>query len=134
MSGDVDFWARLVLASLATWRLTHLLVREDGPAELIARVRTALDGSPWGRALGCFYCTSLWVAAPLSLWVSVRSADAWIAWLALSAAACLVERIGQPDVVVQPVAESNDGESDGMLRTAADGASPPDAGFGATGR
>ena len=132
MNGDLDFWARLVLASLATWRLTHLLVREDGPAELIARIRSALAGSAWGRALECFYCTSLWVAAPLSLWVSARAADAWIAWLALSAAACLVERIGQPDVVVQPVPEPNHGEDDGMLRIAADGASRADPGFGAT--
>ncbi len=45
MSGDADFWPKLVLAILATWRLTHLLSREDGPVDLIARARAALgDG------------------------------------------------------------------------------------------
>ena len=51
MIGDAAFWARLVLAVLATWRLTHLLAREDGPADLVVRLRARL-GTGWqiGRA------------------------------------------------------------------------------------
>jgi len=120
MSGDVDFWPRLVLAILAAWRITHLLVREDGPGALLARLRATLGAGTWGAMFGCYYCMSLWVAAPLSLWVATRPVDAWIVWLALSGAACLCERIGQPEVVVQPLPETNPGEIDGMLRTAAE--------------
>jgi len=113
---DADLWPRLVLAILATWRLTHLIVREDGPGALFARARAVLDGLGAGM-LDCFYCTSLWVAAPLALWVASRPLDVAITWLALSGAACLCERIGQPNVVVQPLPEPIKGEDDGMLRT-----------------
>ena len=70
MSGDADFWPKLVLAILATWRLTHLLAREDGPADLIARARAALGDGAWGKMVDCFHCLSLWVAAPISSEIS----------------------------------------------------------------
>src|SRR5262245_54531067 len=117
MSGDADFWPRLVLAVLATWRLTHLLAREDGPAYLLARARAALGDGPLGRMFDCFQCLSLWVAAPLALWIASNLFDAWLVWLALSGAASLCERISQPDVVVQPLPETDRGEASGMLRT-----------------
>ena len=119
MSGDTDFWPKLVLGVLATWRLTHLLAREDGPADLIARARAALGNGLWGRMFDCFNCLSLWVAAPIALWVTTKPLDAVLVWLAVSGAACLCERIGQPDVVVQPLPEPGLGEDDGMLRTKA---------------
>jgi hypothetical protein len=37
-----QFWIKFVLATLATWRLTHLLAIEEGPANLIVRLREAL--------------------------------------------------------------------------------------------
>lgn len=46
-----SFWIRLVLAVLATWRITHLLASEDGPADLVVRFRERL-GSRW---LGMLY-------------------------------------------------------------------------------
>jgi hypothetical protein len=117
MSADAGFWARLVLAVLATWRLTHLLVREDGPADLIVRARTALGAGVLGRMFDCFHCTSLWVAIPFALWITIRPLDAAVLWLALSGAACLCERLGQPEVVLQPLPEPAEGDDDGMLRT-----------------
>jgi len=35
----MKFLLRFGVAALATWRVTHLLAREDGPAAAIARVR-----------------------------------------------------------------------------------------------
>jgi hypothetical protein len=117
MSSDADFWPKLVLAVLATWRVTHLLAREDGPADLLVRARAALGDGLWGRMVDCFNCLSLWVAAPAALWVSTTPLDAVLVWLALSGAACLCERIGQPEVVVQALPEPGQGEDDGVLRT-----------------
>jgi len=37
------FWIRFVLAVLATWRVSHLLVSEDGPWNLLARLRQRLN-------------------------------------------------------------------------------------------
>lgn len=117
IDGDGDFWPKLAVAILSTWRLAHLLAREDGPVDLIARARARLGDGPWGRMLDCFQCVSLWVAAPVSLWITAKPLDACLVWLAVSGAACLCERIGQPEIVVQPLPESNQGEDDGMLRT-----------------
>jgi hypothetical protein len=116
MSALTGFWAPWVLAVLATWRLTHLLVREDGPFDVVARARAALGHGLLGRMADCFNCTSLWVAIPFSLWISTEPLEALVLWLAVSGAACLCERVGQPEVLVQPLAEADAGGKDGMLR------------------
>jgi hypothetical protein len=46
-------WIKFGAAALATWRVTHLLANEDGPADLIALVRDRLGNSEFG-ALGCW--------------------------------------------------------------------------------
>src|SRR5471030_1923236 len=81
------------LSALATWRLTHLVVEEDGPFDLIARVRGWLGDSQTGRAMDCFYCSSLWLAAPMALLVSGDFQDWAVSWLALSGAACLLQQM-----------------------------------------
>jgi hypothetical protein len=96
----LDPWMRLVLAVLATWRVTHLLALEDGPWDVIARLRLRLGDRFWGRLLDCFYCLSLWVAAAAVAVVQppLREAPLW--WLACSGGACLLQRLGpQPQPV-----------------------------------
>ena len=94
---------RLALAVLATWRVTHLLGREDGPGEVLARLRARLGWGFWGRLMDCFYCLSVWVAAPLAFFVARRPAELLVAWLALSGAACLLERLGAAPVAFTPL-------------------------------
>lgn len=111
------FSARFVLAVLATWRLTHLLASEDGPADVIVRFRTWLGQSVAGKLMDCFNCLSLWVAAPAALFVS-RGALEWVfCWLAVSGAACLLERLGQPPVMIQPGSQPEKGENHDVLRS-----------------
>ena len=83
---------RIVLASLATWRLAHLVAEEDGPANVIARARAAAGQGRLGELMDCFYCLSLWAAMPFALVTAPRRRDAPLTWLALSGAACLLER------------------------------------------
>jgi hypothetical protein len=108
-----------VLAVLATWRVTHLLAMEDGPVDLIARFRVRLGASLLGKLMDCFQCLSLWVAAPLAWYASRTMLDWALTWLALSGAACLLERLGQEPVVIQPVAQSEEGDVDHVLRSEA---------------
>jgi hypothetical protein len=115
--GEPDFWAKLVLAVLATWRVTHLLANEDGPMGWIARLRARLGGSTAAKLMDCFYCLSFWVAAPIALWISMRPLEWLLAWLAISGASCLCERIGEPRIVMQSMPEASKGDEDGMLRT-----------------
>lgn len=85
-----------MLASLAAWRVTHLLAEEDGPADVVVRARARLGDTPAGALMDCFHCMSVWVAAPLSLTVVPRARQAPLVWLALSGAACLLEAMTHP--------------------------------------
>lgn len=99
----MDPWMRLVLAVLAVWRVTHLLAREDGPGEVLARLRAWLGWGFWGRLMDCFYCLSVWVAAPFAPFVARGLVEVVVAWLALSGGACLLERLGVPPVTLAPL-------------------------------
>lgn len=90
---DFSFWTKFVLAALATWRITHALSKEDGPADAIVRLRAALGSSIAGALMDCFYCLSVWIAAPMTLFVSRDPLVFLLTWLALSSAACLLERL-----------------------------------------
>jgi hypothetical protein len=100
---ESGFWIRFVVAVLATWRATHLLAREDGPADAVVRLRARLGAGLLGRLMDCFQCLSLWVAAPVALFVASVGAPAELVltWLGLSGAACLLERLGQEPVLIR---------------------------------
>jgi hypothetical protein len=104
-----------LIAALVVWRVTHLLQAEDGPWNVVARLRRVAGQSMWGRLLDCFYCLSLWVAAPAA-WVSGGTwwERAWL-WPALSGAAILLERVSTR--VEPPTLYSQEGAvSDVLLR------------------
>lgn len=84
---------RFGMAVLGTWRVTHLLVNEDGPADAILRVRQKLGDSQLGALMDCFNCASMWVAIPFALFAARKPHDRVAAWLAISGAACLVQEI-----------------------------------------
>ena len=107
---------RIALAILATWRVAHLLSSEDGPGDVIFHLRAKLGSSFAGKLMDCFYCLSLWVAAPLALVLTCHWIDWALAWLALSGAACLLERSTQERTVVQKFSIEGE-ESHGMLRS-----------------
>lgn len=81
-----------VLGSLAVWRVTHLLNAEDGPFDVIVRLRTLAGGGAAGKLLDCFYCLSLWVAIPFALLLGDTLKQQALLWLALSGAAGLLQR------------------------------------------
>lgn len=94
---ELGFGPKFALASLATWRITHLFTEEDGPADVVVRLRARLGSGQLGSLMDCFYCLSVWVAAPLGLVVARRRREAPLTWLALSGAACLLERVTEPE-------------------------------------
>src|SRR5215470_7633579 len=116
------FWTKFVVAVLAAWRVTHLLASEDGPANLIVRLRVWL-GDRWiGKLMDCFNCLSLWIAAPVALYVSRQPLEWLFVWLALSGAACLLERLGSEPVIIHPGPPPAEGEMNHVLRSEAIGA------------
>ncbi len=76
MMGTLDF---LVMA-LAVWRVSSLLVNEQGPFDMFLRLRKAagiihdenkevavVPERFWPQLLSCIWCTSMWVAIATSL-------------------------------------------------------------------
>ena len=122
-----QLWPEFVLASLAVWRISHLLACEDGPFDLVVRLRMRLGDA--GRTLDCFHCTSLWVAAPMAWIVGATAHDWWLVWLALSGTAGLLYRLGE-----HPAGDPAKGNDDGLLWTEAGRAGEPDDGGAPAGR
>lgn len=98
---------RFVLAALATWRVTHLLAEEDGPADLILWLRRRVGEHWFGALMDCFYCLSLWVAVPPAFLLADGPVEWVLAWLALSGAACLLERATAPAARETPLIEED---------------------------
>jgi hypothetical protein len=117
----VDFWARFLLAVLATWRVSHLLAREDGPARVVLRLRRALGDGALGHLLDCFKCLSLWIAAPFACFVTRDPLSLFVTWLAASGAAILLEEAIRGAVVIEPFPSAAEEEhGDDVLRTRPD--------------
>jgi hypothetical protein len=107
-SGLLD---RLVIASFAVWRVTHLISHENGPFDVITRMRRRLGDGFFGQIADCFACTSMWVAAPVAVALRPRRrSDLLLSWLALSGAACLLQQ-RSPDQLPQ-LLYTDDKESD----------------------
>lgn len=105
---------------LATWRITHLLAAEDGPWDLLVRLRIKVGSGLWGRLLDCFYCLSVWTAVPFALLLGNNWVQSLVLWPALSGGAALLERLSRrregPSV---PYYLEDSEEADGLLRGAA---------------
>lgn len=116
------YW--FLLGVLGVWRVTHLVSAEDGPWKLMARFRQRAGNGFWGGLVDCFYCLSLWVAAPVAWWLGEGAKERTLLWLALSGGSILLERATEREAPPPlwkeedlPVTEDLErGESD-VLRT-----------------
>ena len=109
------YW--LLLGILAIWRITHLLNAEDGPWQVFVRLRRFAGVGFWGQLLDCFYCLSVWIAAPFALYLGGNWSERASMWLALSAGAILVESIIERGHGAAPVLFVEDEEDEhAMLR------------------
>ena len=106
---------RFVVAILATWRLTHLLAKEDGPWDIFARIRDRLGEGFWGTLMDCFKCLSVWIAAPLAFFVGRSVIEIIVSWLAISGGAILLE-----EHIREPFEFELGEEEDGLLRSEAE--------------
>jgi Protein of unknown function (DUF1360) len=108
------YW--LILGILAVWRVTHLLSFEDGPANLLTKLRARLENGLLGNLIECFYCLSVWVALPFAFVVGESLQGQLLLWPALSAGAILLERTTAREVYSPPVIYHEDPEEKHVLR------------------
>jgi len=78
---------------LAVWRVTHLLQAEDGPFDVIFHIRKSVGNGVLGSLMDCFDCVSLWVAAPVALYLGSTWFEKVLEWLALSSGAILIQAV-----------------------------------------
>jgi hypothetical protein len=107
---------RFLLAAAAAWRVTHLLACEDGPWDIFARLRRRLGRSALGGLMDCFQCLSIWIAAPFALVLHPTPAEFVLVWLAISGAACLLERARPEPVLIERLSSGKGDPPDGLLR------------------
>lgn len=96
----------LILLSLATWRVSTMIVREDGPGNVFFHIRSwvGITHDPdrhiltipdrfLPNLLSCVWCTSVWVAADwVLLWLlAPQIAEILAAIPALSALAIVLD-------------------------------------------
>ncbi|HMH14650.1 MAG TPA: hypothetical protein VK578_16245 [Edaphobacter sp.] len=97
----MSIWFRFVISAFAVWRLTHLLAAEDGPWNLMVRIRQKLGLGIWGKLMDCFNCLSIWISIPFAFYVASGILNILIVWFALSGIASLANRLGQEPIVFQ---------------------------------
>ena len=103
---------RFLLGSLSVWRITHLLQAEDGPWDGVVYLRRRAGVGFWGQLLDCFYCLSMWIAAPVAIYLGKKSDERILLWPALSAGAILLQRATDRGYSEPPalfIEESEDG-------------------------
>ena len=91
---ETDFYG-LALGILCVWRITHLLQAEDGPWDLVLRLRRAAGNGAIGAMLDCFGCLSLWISILFSALLAHGVLHGMLLWPALSGAAMLLQRLSE---------------------------------------
>jgi hypothetical protein len=109
--GEPAFRTGLTLGALVTWRLTHLLAKENGPGDVLVRLRSRLGDGQFGHLMDCFQCLSVWVAGPVAMLVAHGRREIFLTWLGLSGAACLVEQAASHPPMIVPLTDNPEGDT-----------------------
>jgi len=104
------YW--LIVGVLAVWRVTHLLQAEDGPWDVVVRLRRAVGDGFWGKLLDCFHCLSLWIAVPAAWLLGHAWRERIFLWLAFSGGAILLEQSTRRESASSPAMYTEDKENE----------------------
>lgn len=99
-----------IIVALATWRITSLIVREDGPYDIFAKFRKWIGvyydelNIPQGKnviakGITCVWCASVWFSFAVSFFAFDYGAnirlftDFMFHWFGLSAAVIVIDEV-----------------------------------------
>ncbi len=95
----------ILLSALATWRVGYFIINEDGPFDIMDRIRIfvgvkyATTGQPYGhnifsKLISCFYCLSVWLS--FGIWWLVAGMETtldMVSVLAVSAVSIMIKEL-----------------------------------------
>jgi hypothetical protein len=96
---------RIAVAALAVWKVCQILAYEDGPWDLVIRLRKSLYRERdrlknreriSGQVLlmiSCVSCSSFWVSIPAAFWVTSIWQDRIVSWLCVAALATVIDHL-----------------------------------------
>ena len=84
---------KYAIAVIIVWRLTHLISSEDGPFDLIIKLRKLAGNTFFGKLMDCFYCLSVWIGLLCALYVTSKLDEIIILTLFYSGASILLEKL-----------------------------------------
>ena len=80
---------RFLLGTLCVWRVTICLMWKMDRGISSSACACRFGDGFFGQLLDCFYCLSVWIAAPLSYFLGDKLNERILLWPALSAGAIL---------------------------------------------
>jgi uncharacterized membrane protein YesL len=84
---------KYIILVIVVWRITHLISAEDGPFDLIFRLRKFVGKSFFGKLMDCFYCLSMWIGCAAAIYVTRDVETIIVLTLYYSGTSILVEKI-----------------------------------------
>lgn len=82
----------LLIALLATWRLSAMLTREEGPFKIMVTARSILYGIKGLAPIAdCFLCASVWIGLGCTVLTLIPYIRWWLVPFALSGGAILID-------------------------------------------
>jgi hypothetical protein len=84
---------------IVVWRITHLISSEDGPFDLIIKLRKLLGNSFIGKLMDCFYCLSIWIGFFASFYAENNFEGVIILTIYYSGVAILLEKFTNKNFV-----------------------------------
>ena len=88
--GDLE---KYLIILIVVWRLTHLISSEDGPFDLIIKIRKMVGNTFLGKLMDCFYCLSIWMGFFCACFISGCWREIVVLTLYYSGASILVEKL-----------------------------------------
>lgn len=84
-------FGEFIIVTLGVYRLSHIIVREDGPFDIFVHLRSWI-GRPdrnWiAKGFNCILCVSFWLAGLVSLLLGLN----WVMWLGIAGGVQLIDR------------------------------------------
>ena len=84
---------KYIVVVIVVWRIAHLISSEDGPFDLIIKIRKFAGNTFFGKLMDCFYCLSIWIGLFCAFYVAKGWQEIILITFFYSGASILLEKL-----------------------------------------